>query len=144
MYYITYNNVTGQIVRYGQVDSAAALAAIVSIDPSGFTTIETVAEYDDELFYAPAGVVTARPAFPSTLSPLTIDADGVDAATITSVPVYTFVRITSDSLNTGVLDIDALEIDDGTLEISTTAVGVFTLTFTNFPYQTYVVELEAV
>lgn len=144
MYYITYRNTTGEITRYGQVDSTDGLNAIIAATDSGFTTISTVAEYSDDDWYAPAGVVTARPTFPTTLSPLTIDSDGIDVATITSVPVNTFVRITSDSLNTGVLDIDALEVDDGTLEISSTEVGVFEVTFTNFPYKPYTAELEAV
>lgn len=72
--------------------------------------------------YISAGVVTARPASPCTIDKTSITANGLDTATISSIPVGTTALVTDAN---GTV---AYTVNDGTLEITADEPGQIAIT----------------
>ena len=131
--YTTYNITTGEIEGCMSTNSLENLTYYDYI----------IGEYDGTTNYIIDEEVVERPLLTSiaTFDKTTFNADGEDSATISGVPeCVVVVQNLDDTFYPMYND----EITDGVLSVSTTASGTYKVTIECFPYQKYVVELEAV
>lgn len=119
----TVHDVTGTIVARVSVEGDAS-AYLSEITPLGGGYV--VGDYDDVTYYISGGIGVEKPTTASSIDKETIQADGFDAATITGIPAGWNYEISN-----GVSG-----VTDGT-DVVLTALepGVFTIKFTNWPYQ---------
>ncbi len=80
---------------------------------------------DSEKYYIVGGTITARTKMNTSLDTSNIDADGVDKATISSVPTGTDVFVNYEYFE---------QCDDGTVEILSDSAGRLFVELYNFPY----------
>ena len=88
--------------------------------------------------YYDAGVLTERPDNPAAINRTQIAADGVDTATVSSIPMGTVARITGPST------IWAGVISDGTLELTATFEGQYEIYLESSPERDTAMALEAI
>jgi hypothetical protein len=98
-----------------------------------------IGEANEFANYIDQGTVTQRPTQPTSLSKLTLTADGVDLITITNEPIgatFTAVNTVSGKVVTGLID--------GTDSFSTTIVGAYKITIVLWPYLDFEVTVNAI
>jgi hypothetical protein len=126
--YTVYETATGRVRGFLQADVAPSADWF---EP-GVVAIESAGEFGDDgaAYYLPAGSLTARPATTCTLDKSTITADGIDTATLSSIPVGATVAVTDGN------GITIYTVNDGTLEITADDPGTIKATVTPaFPYK---------
>ncbi len=101
---------------------------------------------DEEIinYYIDSGVLTERPEWTfSTWSKTTIDADGVDSATITGLLNPSIISI--DVIEgVGIIATDDIEVTDGSFTLKSNQPGTFSITINHFPYKPFTTIIEAV
>lgn len=129
-----YETSTGRVLAVGAYDERGDGAAARSI---GSGTINPATQY------APAGVVTARPAF--NLATLLLDkqnivANAVDTATVSGIPAGTIAKIYKDQDE---FPRAIVTIADGTLLLRVDTAGVYLIVLSNFPTQQHTFKVVA-
>ncbi len=121
--YLVYDTSTGEILR-------EVLCAEIMKDAQYNTGSESIMEVDEsvdqEKYYISGGVVTARSALGTSIDKSNIDADGVDKATISSVPSGTDVYVNKAYSE---------QCNDGDVEVSSELAKTIRIELYNFPYQ---------
>ena len=100
-----------------------------SMPPSETGVDFLIGEQGDQLTQYVSGdpaALTSRPADPTSIDTTTIDADGVDEATISSIPNPTTVIVNGPILA-------VTDVTDGTFEFSTDTAGTYVITVNMFP-----------
>ena len=120
---VVYTTATGEILREVQCTEEQFAAQYNSSVESLLQVDEHV---DEGLYYISGGVLTARSVLGTSLDKSNIDADGVDKATISSVPSGTDVFVNFEYFE---------QCDDGTVEISSDEADRIFVELYNFPYQ---------
>ena len=130
MQYSVIDIATGRILRFGECQQE--MLGEQAGDVVGEKVI--VGAYSDLTHYAPdldaaSPVVadvdaTPRPELPALVSRTTIQADGVDAAVITGLPVPCAFMI----------DGEAHETTDGTIEVTATVAGAYVVAIDAWPF----------
>ncbi|MDM0042154.1 hypothetical protein QTI05_24160 [Variovorax sp. J22R193] len=153
-FYAYFDETTGEIISYGQLPDPIEI--VPNTDPATFFDV-----YDQYLLAIPSGqglirieddlpvstafyiadpggtpTLTARPSLDDDNAVGGSDpwiADGTSSVTYgPDLPVGTLVRVSSG--NPAFATIEALEVDDGELELATTLVGQYEVIVTSFPY----------
>jgi len=118
--YLTYS-ITGLIVKTGNCP-----LDMLTLQASGTdTAIQGTA--NDSLQYIPdinTPIITDKLVNTSSIDKTTITADGVDIATISSIPVGSTVTFTTPIASN---PIDPVVVSDGLLEFTSTSYGIYTL-----------------
>ena len=98
--------------------------------------------YDPNLYYDNAGVITVRPLLTTvaTWNKTTITADGSDAASISTLPNPSTIKI---STPIGIDPIEDIIETDGEFSMTTNVVGNYEITVVSYPYQDYTVTILA-
>jgi hypothetical protein len=89
---------------------------------------------DDSTHWVNQGALMERPLMALTVHKQAIAADGVDAARITGMPTGTIMTTSNEP---------PVQIDDEELLWASELVGVFTLTFSLFPYRPAEIQVTA-
>jgi len=116
---------------------AARGGSIPQTVTAGATQMEIENPANPDTQYVLAGAVDWRPSNPSTPDKTTFTADEVDMVTISSIPNPSDVNVKGPSVNT-----DAT-VTDGTLEITASVPGTYTVTIDSFPELVKTITLEA-
>ena len=97
--------------------------------------------YDGNTYYIVDGTAVLRAELMSvaSINKTTFTADGTDSVVISSLPDCIVAIVTTDTDYTTFNE----RVSDGELVITTTIEGTYILTIDCFPYQQYIVELEA-
>jgi len=109
--YMCYNATTGKIFSSGQcVESDLSLQA-----KEGLTVIKTDTLVNDARYYVSDGTITEKAEISATWSAETVTADGSSEIVLSTLPTPCIVYI----------DGEAVSVEDGSLEFSTSAVGYY-------------------
>lgn len=143
--YSIYNQATGEIRATISTDPGSASA---NVGPGEAFAEETELLPPDTWYY-PGGVKTERPLLSSAASwnKTTIAADGVDAATLSNLPIGSRVLIYPSTLGPAGQSLEPVVIDetvDASLSVTSQVVMSYTVEIFSFPYKPYVQTIEAV
>ena len=109
--YVRYETATGRIT--GRGSSVTEAIALTKLRPSNSLIIEYLESEELRTNYILLGAITPRVALSASWDKQTIDADGVDEATLSGLPIPCTVTV----------DKDDIIVTDGSFEFSASSVG---------------------
>lgn len=139
------DDTTGQIMLQIGADLDNDPNAVTDNTPVGMSAYQGEDTDTDAEWYYVSGVKTARPLFSSvaTWNKTTIDADGVDTATLSGLPNPTNM-VVQVPMGKG-LDLPGPFTEtSGSFSLTTTVAGTYLVLVEAFPYQTAAFQIEAV
>lgn len=140
--YVIYNTSTGEITKSLQIYDENDTVSVANNVGGGEASLQEDGE--PSTHYVTGGVSTPKLALSTvaTWNTTTIDADGVDAATLgSSLPNPT--RITVIASAPGIAPITQVNVTTGTFTLTTTTPGTYTVITEVFPYLNTSTTIEA-